>query len=308
MTTKKDSQNRSWMLTIPAESVSKEELEKKLASYTYIGQMEKGEKSDYLHWQIYIENKNPIKFSTLKKKFPKAHLEVRHSSKKACYDYVTKSKSAIPNSGVKNGDISIDETDSPKVSVEAAVSLMERGMRVNEVLVKYPSLWRSMAYLERAQAIIDENQYSLSERDIRVEYIYGLPGTGKTSWIYKTHGFDQVYRVTNYKNPFDDYNGQPVLVLDEFYDSMSLDLLLNVLDRWPFKMPARYNDKWAAYTKVYIISNRKLKDQYGYELYDESQRAKSFYRRISDNYEMVAGEKVLDNFWLDQQVAKADRL
>ena len=308
MTTKKDSQNRSWMLTIPAESVSKEELEKKLASYTYIGQMEKGEKSDYLHWQIYIENKNPIKFSTLKKKFPKAHLEVRHSSKKACYDYVTKSKSAIPNSGVKNGDISIDETDSPKVSVEAAVSLMERGMRVNEVLVQYPSLWRSMAYLERAQAIIDENNYSLSERDIRVEYIYGLPGTGKTSWIYKTHGFDQVYRVTNYKNPFDDYNGQPVLVLDEFYDSMSLDLLLNVLDRWPFKMPARYNDKWAAYTKVYIISNRKLKDQYGYELYDEPQRAKSFYRRISDNYEMVAGEKVLDNFWLDQQVAKADRL
>ena len=308
MVNQKDSQNRSWMLTIPAESVSKEELEKKLASYTYIGQMEKGEKSDYLHWQIYIENKNPIKFSTLKKKFPKAHLEVRHSSKKACYDYVTKSKSAIPNSGVKNGDISIDETDSPKVSVEAAVSLMERGMRVNEVLVQYPSLWRSMAYLERAQAIIDENNYSLSERDIRVEYIYGLPGTGKTSWIYKTHGFDQVYRVTNYKNPFDDYNGQPVLVLDEFYDSMSLDLLLNVLDRWPFKMPARYNDKWAAYTKVYIISNRKLKDQYGYELYDEPQRAKSFYRRISDNYEMVAGEKVLDNFWLDQQVAKADRL
>ena len=308
MTTKKDSQNRSWMITLKVDDYSKADVENKLKSYTYIGQQEQGDKTGYLHWQIYIENKTPIRFSTLKKKFPTGHFEVRWGSKQQCYDYATKSKTAIPDTIIKNGQIDIDEADSPKVSVEAAVSLMERGMRVNEVLVKYPSLWRSMAYLERAQAIIDENQYSLSERDIRVEYIYGLPGTGKTSWIYKTHGFDQVYRVTNYKNPFDDYNGQPVLVLDEFYDSMSLDLLLNVLDRWPFKMPARYNDKWAAYTKVYIISNRKLKDQYGYELYDESQRAKSFYRRISDNYEMVAGEKVLDNFWLDQQVAKADRL
>nr|UTM74966.1 replication-associated protein [Tick-associated circular DNA virus] len=308
MVNQKDSTNRSWMLTIPAESVSKEELEKKLASYTYIGQMEKGEKSDYLHWQIYIENKNMIRFSTLKKKFPKAHLEVRHSSKKACYDYVTKSKSAIPNSVVKNGDISIDETDSPKVSVEAAVGLMERGMRVSEVLVQYPSLWRSMAYLERAQAIIDENKHSMNKRDVRVEYIYGLPGTGKTSYIYNTHGFDEVYRVTNYSHPFDGYNGQDVLVLDEFYNSIALDSLLNVIDVWPFKMPARYNDRWAAYTKVYIISNRKLKDQFGHELYYESERANSFYRRISDSYEMVAGEKVLDNFWLDQQVPPAQRL
>ena len=308
MTTKKDSQNRSWVVTLNVEEHSKADVEKKLKSYTYIGQMEKGEKTGYLHWQIYIENKTPIRFSTLKKKFPTGHFEVRWGTKKQAYDYATKSKTAIPDTIIKNGDIDITDTNSPKVSVEAAVSLMERGMRVNEVLVKYPSLWRSMAYLERAQAIIDENNYSLKERDMRVEYIYGLPGTGKTSWIYKTHGFDQVYRVTNYKNPFDDYNGQPILVLDEFYDSMSLDLLLNVLDRWPFKMPARYNDKWAAYTVVYIISNRKLKDQYGYELYDEPERAKSFYRRISDNYEMVAGEKVLDNFWLDQQVAKADRL
>lgn len=308
MTTKKDSQNRSWMLTIPAESVSKEELEKKLASYTYIGQMEKGEKSDYLHWQIYIEHKTPIRFSTLKKKFPKAHLEVRHSSKKACYDYVTKSKSAIPNSGVKNGDIVIDETDSPKVSVEAAVSLMERGMRVNEVLIQYPSLWRSMAYLERAQAIIDENNHSMSKRDVRVEYIYGQPGTGKTRYIYETHGYDQVYRVTNYKHPFDGYQGQDVLVLDEFYDSIPLDQLLNVIDVYPFKMPARYNDHWAAYTKVYIISNRKLKDQYTTLFFYEDERAPSFYRRISDSYEMVAGEKVLDNFWLDQQVPPAKRI
>lgn len=308
MTTKKDSRNRSWVVTLNTEHYSKAEVEEKLKAYTYIGQMEKGDETGYVHWQLYIENKTAIRFSTLKKKFPTGHFEVRWGTKKQAYDYATKSKTAIPDTIIKNGDIDISETDSPKISVEAAVSLMERGMRVNEVLVKYPSLWRSMAYLERAQAIIDENNYSMNERDVKVEYIYGLPGTGKTSWIYKTHGFDEVYRVTNYNHPFDSYNGQNVLVLDEYYDSLSLDLLLNVLDRWPFKMPARYNDKWAAYTKVYIISNRKLKDQYHYDFIEEPQRIKSFYRRISDNYEMVSGEKVLDNFWLDQQVAKADRL
>lgn len=308
MTTKKDSRNRSWVVTLNVEHYSKAEVQEKLKAYTYIGQMEKGDETGYVHWQLYIENKTAIRFSTLKKKFPTGHFEVRWGTKKQAYDYATKSKTAIPDTVIKNGEIDITETDSPKVSVEAAVSLMERGMRVNEVLVKYPSLWRSMAYLERAQAIIDENNHSMSERDVRVEYIYGQPGTGKTRYIYETHGYDQVYRVTNYKNPFDGYQGQDVLVLDEFYDSIPLDQLLNVIDVYPFKMPARYNDHWAAYTKVYIISNRKLQDQYSTLFFYEDERAPSFYRRISDNYEMVAGEKVLDNFWLDKQVPPAKRI
>lgn len=308
MTTKKDSQNRSWMLTIPADSLDEAELVKKLGNYTYIGQMEKGADSGYLHWQIYIEHKTPIRFSTLKKKFPKAHLEVRHNTKKACYDYVTKSKTAIQGTRVENGKIEIEETESAKVTVEMAVDLMKRGSRYKDIIVEYPSLWRSMAYLKEVQGYLDENEYSTKKRDMKVYYIHGAPGTGKTHSVYEEHGFDQVYKVSNYINPYDQYNGQSVLLLDEFYDSIQFDALLNVIDVWPFQMRARYGDKWAAYDTVYIVSNRPLKDQFITEFYYEPERARSFYRRITANYEMVGRDRVLDNSWLDQQVPPENRL
>lgn len=302
------SKNRSWMITIPVDSITKEDLLKKLSPYTYVGQMEKGEETGYIHWQIYIENKTQIKFQTLKNKFPKGHFKVRWGTKKQCYDYCTKSKTAFPDTRIEKGDIDLTETNAPKVTVEAAVDLMKRGMRADEVLLQYPSLWRSMNYLDRVQTVIDAGEYSTKKRNLKVNYIYGAPGTGKTTSIYEEHDFKEVFRVSNYKNPFDDYNAEPVLVLDEFYSSIPLDDILNVLDVWPFKMSARYNDRWAAYETVYIISNIALPQQYATHGFYSEDRLKSFYRRISDNYHMVGGERVLWNSWLDQQVPPEKRL
>lgn len=308
MTSITNSKNRSWMITVPVDSITKEDLLKKLAPYTYIGQMEKGEETGYLHWQIYIENKTQIKFQTLKNKFPKGHFKVRWGTKKQCYDYCTKSKTAIADTKIEKGDIDLKEDKAPQVTVEMAVDLMKRGSRYKDIMIEYPSLWRSMAYLKEVQGYLDENEYSTKKRDMKVYYIHGAPGTGKTHSVYEDHGFDQVYKVSNYINPYDQYNGQKVLLLDEFYDSIQFDSLLNVIDVWPFQMRARYGDKWAAYDVVYIVSNRPLKDQFITEFYYEPDRAKSFYRRITSNYEMVGRDRVLDNFWLDQQVPPESRL
>ena len=38
--------------------------------------------------------------------------------------------------------------------------------------------------------------------------------------------------------------------------------MLNYLDVYPLSLPARYNDKVACYTKVYITSNISLNEQY----------------------------------------------
>lgn len=308
MNNQKDIRNRSWMITIPVDSIAQEDLQDDLKKYTYIGQMEQGNKTQYLHWQIYIENETPIRFSTLKKKFPKGHFEVRRAKKADCYNYVTKSKTAIPNTVIKNGEIDITEPRSKKLDLDVAVDIIEGGARVEDVLLKFPSLANHMKYLERIQEIVDEERYGRSERDLKVFYIYGEPGCGKTSYIYRKHGYESVYRVTDWKHPFDEYKAQSVLVLDEFYDSLSLESLLNVIDRYPLQLPARYNNKWAAYNVVYIVSNRKLAHQYQDVFFHEPKRANSLYRRISDNIEIVDSEAVVENYWLDQQVPPEKRL
>ena len=47
---------------------------------------------------------------------------------------------------------------------------------------------------------------------MKVYYIYGSAGCGKTSYVFQKHGYDDVYRTTNYEFGWiDDYNGEKIL-------------------------------------------------------------------------------------------------
>ena len=307
MTQKKTSQNRSWMVTLKAENYTQEKLQKLLKSYTYVGQLEKGEKGGYEHWQLYIENKNPILFNTLKNKMPEAHLEPRRGTKKQAYDYVTKKKTAVPGSLIKNGNIDTEETKPAQLNIEEAVDMMKRGARADEVLLEYPSIWRAERFIDRIDAILQEERYGRSTRPVEVSYLYGEPGTGKSTYVNNRYGFENVYHVTSYEHPFDGYKGEPVLLLDEFYESIRFDALLNVLDTLPSRLPARYNDKIAAYNYVWIVSNRRLQNQYEVENFYDDIRMNAFYRRIRNNYEMVDFNLIKDNTFLDMKVPPEKR-
>ena len=51
-------------------------------------------------------------------------------------------------------------------------------------------------------------------------------------------------------------------MFEEFYNSLPIKEMLVYLDGYPIALPCRYADKVACYTKVYILSNIDLKDQY----------------------------------------------
>ena len=76
------------------------------------------------------------------------------------------------------------------------------------------------------------------------------------------YGYENVFRVTDYHHPFDTYEGQDVIVFEEFNSSITIQDMLNYLDGYPVKLPARYTDKVASFTKVYITSNLQLTMQY----------------------------------------------
>lgn len=76
------------------------------------------------------------------------------------------------------------------------------------------------------------------------------------------YGNENVYRVNNYQHPFDNYNGEPILFLDEFHGNIPLTDILQILDKPPCRLAARYNDKYACYDKVFIASNIDLSKQY----------------------------------------------
>jgi hypothetical protein len=69
--------------------------------------------------------------------------------------------------------------------------------------------------------------------------------------------------------------------------------MLNYLDGYPLEMPSRYSDKQACYTKVYIITNIPLDEQYPNIQNFEPKSWEALKRRIHKVIEFKkAGEEV----------------
>ena len=94
------------------------------------------------------------------------------------------------------------------------------------------------------------------------------------------YGYENVSRVTDYKHPFDNYKGQDIVIFEEFRSSLKIQDMLNYLDGYPLDLPCRYNNKIACFTKVYIISNLPLNDQYRDIQREYEETWKAFLRRI----------------------------
>lgn len=120
-------------------------------------------------------------------------------------------------------------------------------------------------------------QFANSWRDLEVTYIFGKTGSGKTRSVMDKYGYANCYRVTDYKHPFDTYDGQDVLIFEEFRGGLKHGDMLNYLDGYPLLLPCRYFNRQACYTKVFIITNIAPDEQY-VNIDRESRSA--FWRRI----------------------------
>lgn len=290
---KRDTQKRSWILTIPAENNDREAVEAKLERYRFVGQLERGEETGYLHWQILVNHPHAIRFSTLKNLFPTAHIEPRKGNLAQAVAYVTKPETFA---GIRVGNMKeLPAQTEKKLGLADFHAMISEGTSVDDLIANYPTALffaNKLRELERTLAF----QRGKELRDVKATYIYGKTGAGKTTAIWQA--FDDFYRVSNYKHPWDNYAGEDVLVLDEFYSrNVDFNDLLNLLDRFPQRLSARYSDKSACWSRVFVISNLRLDEQYPevQRMYPEAWKA--LLRRFETGgvYELQAGGIWLKN-------------
>lgn len=252
---------RDWFISCPADGksgVSREEITSKLASYdSYVGQLERG-KDGYLHWQVYLSHAQPIRFSTLKNALPTAHFEPRRGTVRQAVDYVTKEKTRVKGElPLAKGEIDFKESQGQRSDLEELrEEIMSSNCKLSSLLASNESAWK---FERQCRALIEARNaetWGRKMRDIQVKCFFGATGTGKTRSALESADWADIYRATHYNTgAFDGYDAHDVLVLDEFRGQLPVSQLLTMSDPYPCKLPARYADRQAAYTSLYLLSN-----------------------------------------------------
>jgi len=137
-----------------------------------------------------------------------------------------------------------------------AVEQVRARAPVVDVIGDQPHLLPAIRALERFATLTHQPP---KDRDVRVVYIAGPAGCGKTRAIHTAY-------PNAYWKPegqwWDGYEHQEVVVLDDFYSDIPYAQLLRVLDRYPLRLPVKGGFVPANYTTVLITSNAQLEDQY----------------------------------------------
>ncbi|GHV17829.1 hypothetical protein FACS18949_14800 [Clostridia bacterium] len=288
----KDTQSRKWQLTLN-NPINKgythaniEEALRTLKALVYFCMAD--EEAQTPHTHIFIAADSAIRFSTVKRLFPEAHIEPAHGSSKENRDYISKSGkwendakhgTKIEGTFEEWGDMP-NEKQGQRNDLKDIYDALRDGKTAHEIVQENPTLILQSDKIERARQFLLNEQYKLEFRKLDVSYVFGRTATGKTRFIMETYGYDNVYRTTSYRNCFDRYNGQKVLLLDEFRGELPLSFMLNVLDGYPLSLNARYTDRQACYDKVFIVSNEDLRGLYTWERLNQRDSYEAFLRRI----------------------------
>lgn len=256
-------------------------------------------KTPHTHLFFYCEN--AISFNRVKKLFPSAHIDKALGSCQENRDYIRKegkyqdSKKKETNlieTFEEFGNVPIEvKKANEKVSDMVYNEILE-GKSNAEIIDLHPSYMNKIQHINATREVLREYQFKDYYRFIEVIYIYGPSRCGKTSFVMNNYGYSNVYRVSNYKNPFDLYNGQDVLLLDEYNSQIPFELFLQLTDGYPFTLSARYSDKVACYSKVFVISNKPFEKQYEYV---DIEQWVAFCRRFSSIYKFDVGKNNFDS-------------
>jgi hypothetical protein len=95
-------------------------------------------------------------------------------------------------------------------------------------------------------------------RDVQVTTLTGEAGEGKTRHVTDKHGYDNVYIVENGQDDkflFDGYDGEDVILIDDFNGNIKYNVMLRILDGHKYGLNVKNSRAYAAWTKVYITSN-----------------------------------------------------
>ena len=256
------------------------------------------------HTHVFLYSHSPIRFSTVKNRFPTAHIEKAYGTAKENRDYIRKegkwaedrkAETSVDGSFIEWGTLP-QEGEEKNPRMYKLLQNVKDGLTTMDIINESPSLAFKVRDIDTLRQTCLYDRFRRENRSIEVRYLYGASGSGKTRSIFANHPIEDICRITDYGRNgvrFDAYTGQDVLVFEEFSSQIPIEDMLNFLDIYPINLPARYHDRVACYTKVYITSNLPISAQYAFVQSHSPETWRAFLRRIHRVIEFKKGGDAL---------------
>ena len=238
-------------------------------------QIEKGE-SGTIHYQGYIHLSKRQLWGTIRRALIKMGLhrmthQNRISSPQKASNYCNKIfdkkkdgsifQTKVTPEVYEFGELNLQQGQ--RNDINDIIDCVRDNMSDSEIMALYPvAFFHNQKKIDDIRELIRYENFSDITRDIKATFITGRTRIGKTTAIIKKHGYKNVYTIDNYKNPWDRYKGQDIIIFDEFHSQIQITEMLRWLDFHPLALPCRYKDKQACYTQVYFTSNEPFERIY----------------------------------------------
>lgn len=210
------------------------------------------------HIHAYIEFKSSVLWSTIKNKCPRADIQPRKKTQENCIKYCKKDDDFIEwGTPSKQGE---------RIDLKFYIdSIINGELTVDDILVTEP-----MIYHQYGRTLIAaESRIKIKTRNwiTKAEWYYGPTDTGKTHTIgnrITELGYDldkDVWSWSDDNGWWDSYNGQPVVIFNEYRCQIPYSTLLLIcnshptIDKWyaPRRNKDRvpFTSKWVFFSSPY---------------------------------------------------------
>jgi hypothetical protein len=252
--------SRGWLLTSFAdeliESVGTGTLQLPEGVVYFAGQVEQCPNTGLLHVQAHVRLSTTRRMAWLKRAFNDAamHCEPQRGTNEEATAYCTKEDTRMSGSLILGTPPRQGERSDLLLCRERLLA----GQTLNQLFHDEATFTSAVRY-HRGLSIAQQALQPLADRSsTTVEVLYGPPGTGKTSAVRQREPSLYIVDPPNRAGGslwFDNYQGEPALLFDDYDGWCPYRLLLRILDRYPVQLPQKGSFAPCRATRIYLTSN-----------------------------------------------------
>lgn len=201
-----------------------------------------------VHLQGYLELGTPRGIHYMRNVIPGAHFEIRRGTADDARDYCMKVESRIAGPW-EYGEF-VSKKQGRRNDLEAIKNMLDAGSSLMDIYEKH--FESSARYYKFWDRYLQEKCPHRTQPP-EVYILVGATGAGKSRFCHDSN--PGAYWKSR-GEWWDGYNGQSVVVIDEFYGWLPYDFVLRLTDRYPFDVPVKGGFRKFVATSIFFTSNR----------------------------------------------------